>query len=463
MNFFEIIPQAILNNIVLLGVLWLLFQLLIAIIPLKANHKFYISTGMQFFATISFIFNLFSPDAFNYSFNNSFSIISLASLPSNTVLSYLGLFYFTALLLLIFKILIQLSKLNTIKASSDFKDADKWKNLIPDFPLLDLSKVKIGTSHLVQSPMVFGFLEPIILLPISICNHLTIEEIKLILVHELAHIVRNDFLLNIFTEIAKTILWFNPFAYLINNEIQIQREIACDEFVINYTNAPIAYSKALYQLANQVKAHQFNFSLGAIQSSNELLYRIQILNKIKPRFNKLKLIPVFFSMVLLGSILITNKQIHSPKTLAINYAASYKKSNSKSITSSTKVAFVKHSKRLQVVSKVNIIQERPINNNEEVNYAALLKETKQWIKAHESVAQFANYNEANDSIENEIAERLLMGSIIKSYQLKKAILAQRLAHATDPNEAADYLLNSKEWSEMVQYEKWTREFLHGHQ
>ena len=70
---------------------------------------------------------------------------------------------------------------------------------------------------------------------------------------------------------------------------------------------------------------------------------------------------------------------------------------------------------------------------------------------------------SKDSTEEVLANKLLMLSIVKSYQLKKAIFEEKIKNiainASSKNEVMDYLLNSSEWNEMVQYEKWVHEFL----
>ena len=104
----------------------------------------------------------------------------------------------------------------------------------------------------------------------------------------------------------------------------------------------------------------------------------------------------------------------------------------------------------------------------ELAYSDLVSQTKNWIKAHEDPLLFTGYNEntsfnTKDSTEEVLANKLLILSIVKNYQLKKAIFEEKVKNiaknASNKNEAMDYLLNSTEWNEMVQYEKWVQEFL----
>lgn len=85
-------------------------------------------------------------------------------------------------------------------------------------------------------------------MPVASVNNLSTEELEAILIHELAHIRRNDYLLNIIQTIVETILFFNPFAWLISAQIRKEREYCCDDEVLTYTHYPIPYAKALANL-----------------------------------------------------------------------------------------------------------------------------------------------------------------------------------------------------------------------
>jgi hypothetical protein len=78
-----------------------------------------------------------------------------------------------------------------------------------------------------------------------------------------------------------------------------------------------------------------------------------------------------------------------------------------------------------------------------------------WENYQHSVA-----NKAKEAYEDDLANKLLLLSIIKNYKLKKSILEQKIKNATDSNEARDFILNSEEWKEIEQYEKWAKELLH---
>jgi acetyl/propionyl-CoA carboxylase alpha subunit len=96
------------------------------------------------------------------------------------------------------------------------------------------------------------------------------------------------------------------------------------------------------------------------------------------------------------------------------------------------------------------------------SYDEMVQKTISWIKTREQAYQFASYEQNQNELEFEVAEKLLMRTIFTNYQLKREILNDRLAKATDEKEAMDYVMNSKEWEQMQEFEKWTAEFLKKH-
>ncbi|MBP6432745.1 MAG: M56 family metallopeptidase [Ferruginibacter sp.] len=140
-------------------------------------------------------------------------------------------------------------------------------------------KVQVWYSHKINTPVTFGFLKPIILLPFSLVNQLTIQQTEAIILHELAHIKANDYLSNWFITVVETFFFFNPFIITLCKKIRLQREIQCDTIVLQYNYSPIVYAEALLVAAKYQQA-KLNFSLAAVSSKKELLHRIQYFTSI---------------------------------------------------------------------------------------------------------------------------------------------------------------------------------------
>lgn len=168
-------------------------------------------------------------------------------------------------------------------------------------------KVKLVVSHLVSSPVTVGYLKPMILLPVAAMNGLTSAQVEAILLHELSHIRRYDYLVNLVVSIVHTLLYFNPFAKLFMNVIESERETCCDELVLQFGYDKVDYASALLQLEKLSGRHQ-TLALAAAGKQN-LLTRIEKIvgmEKKKP-FRLIQIVPLAAAMLcilLFNSVLI---------------------------------------------------------------------------------------------------------------------------------------------------------------
>ena len=87
-----------------------------------------------------------------------------------------------------------------------------------------------------------------IYLPVAAINHLSPHQIEAVLLHELSHIKRFDYLINLITRIIQTILYFNPFVRAFASIIEREREKNCDEIVLQFQYEPHGYASALLAL-----------------------------------------------------------------------------------------------------------------------------------------------------------------------------------------------------------------------
>ncbi|HEX9650806.1 MAG TPA: M56 family metallopeptidase [Cyclobacteriaceae bacterium] len=140
-------------------------------------------------------------------------------------------------------------------------------------------RVRIFLSEKVNLPVAAGFLKPVVLIPIGFVNGLTQQQVESVLLHELAHIKRNDYLLNLLQSIVDIIFFFNPFTWLISRNIRMEREQACDDFALKYTHK-IEYARAL--IATREFQANHSIAQGFHNGKNELFTRInRIMGKLK--------------------------------------------------------------------------------------------------------------------------------------------------------------------------------------
>jgi beta-lactamase regulating signal transducer with metallopeptidase domain len=143
-------------------------------------------------------------------------------------------------------------------------------------------KVQLFISQHLQVPVMIGFLKPVILLPAAMVSNLSPEQLEAILLHELAHIKRNDYLLNIFQSIVETILFFNPFVWWISKNIRLEREHCCDDLVIAGTVQPLHYAKALVAL-EEYRLTANPMAMAAADDKHHLLHRIKRIMEMKTK------------------------------------------------------------------------------------------------------------------------------------------------------------------------------------
>jgi beta-lactamase regulating signal transducer with metallopeptidase domain len=105
-------------------------------------------------------------------------------------------------------------------------------------------RVGIRESGRTKIPMVTGHLKPLILIPISMLTSLSVEEAEAILLHELAHIRRADYLVNLLQSLMEIIFFFNPAVLWLSALIKAERENCCDDMVLA-RSSKVNYLKAL--------------------------------------------------------------------------------------------------------------------------------------------------------------------------------------------------------------------------
>jgi len=163
-------------------------------------------------------------------------------------------------------------------------------------------KVKLWLSNNINTPVTFGFLRPVIILPVSLVNRISLEQAETLILHELTHIRSNDFLLNWFLVAIETIFFFNPFVSRLCKNIRFEREKYCDVSVMAFRYSPLLYAQTLLQAA-QMKPMAAGFQLAAIQHKKQLLQRIEFFtgelnfNRTKKRNLALPLLALFLLFV----------------------------------------------------------------------------------------------------------------------------------------------------------------------
>ncbi len=99
------------------------------------------------------------------------------------------------------------------------------------------------------SPFSFGVFRPVICLPEGLADKLSREALNLVIGHECLHVARGDGWRRPLERIAADIMWFNPAAWMIRRELDVARELACDEGMVELSSARQAYARTLRDVA----------------------------------------------------------------------------------------------------------------------------------------------------------------------------------------------------------------------
>jgi len=152
----------------------------------------------------------------------------------------------------------------------------EWKEKLQQLiASLGINKpIRLLESGIVQIPLVMGVLKPVILIPAGLLANLPADEIEAILLHELAHIQRRDYFVNLLQSFAETIFFFNPALLWLSSMIREERENCCDDIAISITNSKTKFINALiafqeYNLSNAI------YNVGFAGKKNQLLNRIK--------------------------------------------------------------------------------------------------------------------------------------------------------------------------------------------
>lgn len=158
--------------------------------------------------------------------------------------------------------------------------------------------ITLAQSARIHSPMVIGCLKPIVLVPMGMLAGLPAEQIEAIFIHELAHIRRHDYIINLIQSFIEAIFFFNPFVWIISGIIRREREYCCDDTVVSKHGSPLAYARALTQL-EEARLTRAAFALTLAESKNQLLNRIKrIMEKSAKNYSgKDRLIPAILLVV----------------------------------------------------------------------------------------------------------------------------------------------------------------------
>lgn len=136
-------------------------------------------------------------------------------------------------------------------------------------------KTQAFISEHVSSPITFGFFKPIVLVPAWFFTGMDADQCEAVILHELAHIRRHDFLTNILQILIKTVFFYHPAVQYISKGIDADREHSCDDYAVAMTNNPECLARALGTIRMKAARCGGVFALAADGPEAPLMHRLK--------------------------------------------------------------------------------------------------------------------------------------------------------------------------------------------
>jgi HEAT repeat protein/beta-lactamase regulating signal transducer with metallopeptidase domain len=135
--------------------------------------------------------------------------------------------------------------------------------------------VRLLESLLIEVPAVVGWLRPVVLVPASALTGLTPQQLEVLLAHELAHVRRYDYLVNIVQCVIETLLFYHPAVWWVSRRIREEREHCCDDLAVAVCGDPHFYATALVGMERIRSTTPPRLALAASGSGGSLLTRVR--------------------------------------------------------------------------------------------------------------------------------------------------------------------------------------------
>jgi beta-lactamase regulating signal transducer with metallopeptidase domain len=322
--FLQALGKAIADSIWQMGLLFLVYQLLVFLFRIqRASIKNLISTVFVLSGFVWFLSNtilhwqsqlqqktsLVINDVSvgnsmlgNFTKDNRWELLfNWMDYKLQFILPYLSVAYLFVMLWFATKLVVQLQATYSLRNKGITTVSDDLQHFF-SFLVRSMAipkDVQLFISTGIDIPATLGFLKPIVLLPAAAVTHLTAAQLEAVLLHELAHIKRNDYFWNLLLSVAETMLFFNPFALLLIGVARREREHSCDDHVMNYQQNAAVYAEALLNVEkSRMKHPQLVMALG--DNKHHLLDRVKRILNIPAEKNKIstRLLALLFFTVL---------------------------------------------------------------------------------------------------------------------------------------------------------------------
>ncbi len=334
-NFLQSLGWAVLNSLWQMALLWVIYQVITGIFRnARTSFKSSLASSLLVGGFAWFIYTFISA----YTSTPASSVLSSALLPVEgnqqvndwlqRTLPLASVIYLVLLILPLLHFVRNYRYVQVIRNYGLSRMNVEWRMFVNKLAIQMgiRKKVQIWVSEFVASPVTIGFLKPVILVPLAAINQLTPQQMEAVLLHELSHIRRFDYLVNLIINFTYTLLYFNPFVKAFMKIVEIEREKSCDEMVLQFQYDSHEYATALLTLEKSHPAHKL-MALGATGQKQDLLHRIELILGLQRKkflsFNKLAgLMAGLLCVIALNAILLVSNPVNGSRAVSFAHIAS---------------------------------------------------------------------------------------------------------------------------------------------
>jgi beta-lactamase regulating signal transducer with metallopeptidase domain/tetratricopeptide (TPR) repeat protein len=174
-------------------------------------------------------------------------------------------------------------------------------------------RVNVGICDRLAMPVLVGIVRPLILLPPAALCGWSVEQLEMVLLHELAHVKRWDNLVNLLQRVVESVLFFHPAVWWLSGWVRLERELCCDRLVVERLGRTVAYAEMLVALSGT--RHRDCQGVLAM-ADRQVLTRIRRLLNLEDRSMKVTMPEGlgFLGAVVVGVLLVLGSHVAPPKS-----------------------------------------------------------------------------------------------------------------------------------------------------
>lgn len=259
------------------ALVWLIIQVMQILFPQSPKETYWLLAAgvtLIFFSWLYFlgVHLTQSTPVLSIPLSGLFTFYSFTISP--VIIASLAILYLMGLGIGMIRYLIALQQVRGLNQHWQALPAE-WNNLFQGLQqeLRFTRTIRAGITTFSTTPLTFGWLQPVVLFPVAAINQLSMAEARAIILHELAHIRRNDYLQESVFGWMEIILYCNPFASPLFKMLREEREKACDDAVLEQGGEKMAYLTALGWCARNT--HSVQGALGVSGKDSQLLSRMK--------------------------------------------------------------------------------------------------------------------------------------------------------------------------------------------